>query len=70
MSRSAWIERRQDPESGRYYRAVFSNGRFVKSYWRASDALEAARELAEVSGLPLHQAQVVPFERRGAAQWV
>lgn len=67
MTGRVWIERRQDAETGRYYRAVFSNGSFVKSFWRAQDALLAARELAKANGAQLHQAQVVPFERRGAA---
>lgn len=67
MSGTVEIKRCKDPESGRYYRAVFLNGRFVNSHWRAQDALQAAQELADANGAQLHQAQVLPFEHRGAA---
>ncbi|MDQ1848541.1 hypothetical protein Q9299_09610 [Gemmobacter fulvus] len=67
MSGLVWIERHHDSTSGKYFHSVVANGRFVKSLWTLSDAVRVARKLAEANGMIMHEAKVVPFERRTSA---
>lgn len=67
MTGLVWIERHHDNTSGKYFHSVVANGRFVKSLWTLPEAVRVARKMAEANGMRMHQAKVVPFERRAQA---
>ena len=66
MAGLIWIERRFDRKSRHFYRVVLVNGAWAASFWKLSEAVEAAKKLAQKHGLAFRSAVVLPFVKGGA----